>query len=179
VLNGNNFKPEYYDYDYIGAPSHCAFGDGHLYLKFAWTQATEPVSVVQNGGFSLRSKRFLEACNKHGIMHLNSNEIHGWNEDAQLSAILKPVLEGYGYKYCPIDIAKHFSIEYVGLGFHEDDFDFGTLLGHHAQTRKLVTDNHIVVPADPRFSHGEMKFMTWMESQGYTAEYKYDPSIQA
>jgi hypothetical protein len=52
-------------------------------------------------------------------------------------------------------------------------------LGHHAQTRKLVTDNHIVVPADPRFSHGEMKFMTWMESQGYTAEYKYDPSIQA
>lgn len=34
VLNGKNFKPEYYDYDYIGAPSHCAFGDGHLYLNF-------------------------------------------------------------------------------------------------------------------------------------------------
>jgi hypothetical protein len=59
-------------------------------------------------------------------MHLNSNEIHGWNEDAQLSAILKPLLQSYGYKYCPDSIAKHFSMEYVGLGFHEEDFDFGT-----------------------------------------------------
>lgn len=179
VLNGKNFKPEYYDYDYIGAPSHCAFGDGHLYLHFEWTKAEEPVSVVQNGGFSLRSKRFLEACNKHGIVHLNSNEIHGWNEDAQLSAILKPVLESYGYKYCPIDIAKHFSIEYVGGGFHEEDFNFDSLLGHHAQTRKLVSDSHIAVPADPRVSHGEMQFMQWLESKGYTAEYSYDPLIQA
>jgi hypothetical protein len=179
VLNGNNFKPEYYDYDYIGAPSHCAFGDGHLYLKFAWTEATEPVSVVQNGGFSLRSKRFLEACNKHGIMHMNSNEIHGWNEDAQLSAILKPVLEGYGYKYCPIDIAKHFSIEYVGRGFHEEGFDFDSLLGHHAQTRKLVSDNHIAVPVDPRLSYGEFEFMNWLQDKGYTLEYRYAPVKQA
>ena len=179
VLNGKNFKPEYYDYDYIGAPSHCAFGDGHLYLKFAWTQATEPVKVVQNGGFSLRSRRFLEACNKHGIVHLNSNEIHGWNEDAQLSAILKPVLQSYGYKYCPDDIAKHFSMEYVGRGFHEDGFNFGGLLGHHAQTRKLVSTNHIVVPADPTKSHGEVEFMLWLQTQGYTVEYQYDALKQA
>ena len=179
VLNGKNFKPEYYDYDYIGAPSHCAFGDGNLYLKFSWTQATEPVKVVQNGGFSLRSKRFLEACNKHGIMHLNSNEIHGWNEDAQLSAILKPVLQSYGYKYCPDEIAKYFSIEYVGLGFHEQGFNFDSLLGHHAQTRKLITDNHIAVPVDPRLSYGEFEFMNWLEHQGYTVEYRYDPVKQA
>ena len=179
VLNGNNFKPEYYDYDYIGAPSHCAFGDGNLYLKFSWTQTTEPVKVVQNGGFSLRSKRFLEACNKHGIMHLNSNEIHGWNEDAQLSAILKPVLQSFGYKYCPDEIAKYFSIEYVGLGFHEEGFNFDSLLGHHAQTRKLITDNHIAVPVDPRLSYGEFEFMNWLEHQGYTVEYRYDPVKQA
>jgi len=179
VLNGKNFKPEYYDYDYIGAPSHCAFGDGHLYLHFEWTKAEEPVSVVQNGGFSLRSKRFLEACNKHGIMHLNSNEIHGWNEDAQLSAILKPVLESYGYKYCPMDIAKHFSIEYVGSGFHEEGFNFDSLLGHHAQTRKLTSDNHIVVPSDPTTAYGEMQFLNWLEDKGYTLEYRYDPVEQA
>ena len=179
VLNGKNFKPEYYDYDYIGAPSHCAFGDGHLYLKFAWTQAEEPVRVVQNGGFSLRSKRFLEACNKHGIMHLNSNEIHGWNEDAQLSSILKPVLQSYGYKYCPDEIAKYFSMEYVGLGFHEEDFDYSKLLGHHAQTRKLVSANHIVVPADPTESYGEVDFLGFLEGIGYTVEYRYDPVKQA
>jgi hypothetical protein len=179
VLNGKNFKPEYYDYDYIGAPSHCAFGDGNLYLQFSWTQATEPVKVVQNGGFSLRSKRFLEACNKHGIMHLNSNEIHGWNEDAQLSSILKPVLQSYGYKYCPDEIAKYFSIEYVGLGFHEENFDYNKLLGHHAQTRKLASTNHVVVPIDPINSYGEIDFLGWLQTQGYTVEYRYDPVKQA
>ena len=179
VLNGKNFKPEYYDYDYIGAPSHCAFGDGNLYLHFSWIQATEPVKVVQNGGFSLRSKRFLEACNKHGIMHLNSNEIHGWNEDAQLSVILKPVLQSYGYKYCPDEIAKYFSIEYTGLGFHEENFDYDKLLGHHAQSRKLVSANHIVVPADPSKAYGEIEFLDWLQTKDYTVEYRYDPVNQA
>jgi Protein of unknown function (DUF5672) len=178
VINGKNFKPEYYEYDYIGAPSHCAFGEGNLYLKFAWTQATEPVIVVQNGGFSLRSKRFLEACNKHGIMHMNSNEIHGWNEDAQLSAILRPTLESYGYKYCPNEIAKYFSIEYVGRGFHEEGFDYSKLLGHHAQTRKLVSANHIVVPADPTESYGEIDFLGFLQDSGYTLEYRYAPVEQ-
>jgi hypothetical protein len=112
-------------------------------------------------------------------MHLNSNEIHGWNEDAQLSAILKPVLQSYGYKYCPDEIAKYFSIEYVGLGFHEEGFNFDSLLGHHAQTRKLITDNHIAVPVDPRLSYGEFEFMNWLEHQGYTVEYRYDPVKQA
>jgi hypothetical protein len=70
-------------------------------------------------------------------------------------------------------------MEYVGLGFHEPDFDFGSLLGHHAQTRKLTTDNHIVVPADPTQSHGEVAFMLWLQKQGYTVEYRYDPVIQA
>ena len=135
--------------------------------------------MVQNGGFSLRSKRFLEACNKHGIMHLNSNEIHGWNEDAQLSSILKPVLQSYGYKYCPIEIAKYFSIEYVGLGFHEEDFDYTKLLGHHAQTRKLASTNHVVVPIDPINSYGEIDFLGWLQTQGYTVEYRYDPVKQA
>jgi hypothetical protein len=179
VLNGKNFKPEYYDYDYIGAPSHCAFGEGNLYLHFSWTQATEPVKVVQNGGFSLRSKRFLEACNKHGIMHLNSNEIHGWNEDAQLSAILKPLLQSFGYKYCPDEIAKYFSIEYVGLGFHEEDFDYTKLVGHHAQTRKLASTNHIVVPVDPTNSYGEVDFLGFLQGIGYTLEYRYAPVKQA
>ena len=179
VLNGKNFKPEYYEYDYIGAPSHCAFGEGNLYLHFSWTQATEPVKVVLNGGFSLRSTRFLEACNKHGIMHLNANEIHGWNEDAQLSAILKPLLKSYGYKYCPDEIAKYFSIEYVGLGFHEENFDYTKLVGHHAQTRKLASTNHVVVPADPTYSYGEVDFLGFLQGIGYTVEYRYDPVKQA
>jgi hypothetical protein len=112
-------------------------------------------------------------------MHLNANEIHGWNEDAQLSAILKPVLQSFGYKYCPDDIAKYFSIEYVGHGFHEEGFDYSKLLGHHAQSRKLVNTNHVVVPVDPTKSYGEVSFMSWLQEQGYTVEYRYDPIKQA
>ncbi len=96
-----------------------------------------------------------------------------------MSAILKPVLEGYGYKYCPIDIAKHFSIEYVGRGCHEEGFNFDSLLGHHAQTRKLASDSHIVVPSDPTNAYGEIQFLNWLEDKGYTLEYRYDPVKQA
>ena len=70
-------------------------------------------------------------------------------------------------------------MEYVGHGFHEDEFDFSSLLGHHAQTRKLVSNNHIVVPSDPTKAHGEVKFMLWLQEQGYTVEYRYAPLKQA
>jgi len=101
------------------------------------------------------------------------------NEDAQLSAILKPVLQSYGYKYCPDEIAKYFSIEYVGRGFHPEWFDYNKLLGHHAQTRKLVSTNHVVIPSDPTGSYGEVGFLSWLQEQGYTVEYRYDPVKQA
>ena len=184
VLNGKNFKDEYYNYDYIGAPSHCGFQitpDSHearLFLHFSWV-GEENVRVVQNGGFSLRSKKFLQACNKHGLVHFNSNEIHGWNEDAQLSAILRPTLQGLGYKYAPDHIAKYFSMEYVGRGFHEEDFDFSLLLGHHAQTRKLVDDMHVVVDKDISTAYGEVEFLDYLQDNGYTVEYRYAAPVEA
>jgi len=53
------------------------------------------------------------------------------------------------------------------------------LLGHHAQTRKLKTNNHIVVPADPTKSYGEAEFVLWLQSIGYTVEYQYESVKQA
>lgn len=181
VLDGDNFMPEYYEYDYIGAPSHCAFlpqAEGlHLYLNFTWV-GTPGVLVVQNGGFSLRSKRFLSACNKHGITHLQANDIHGWNEDAQLSALLKPRLQELGYRYAPDHIAKYFSLEYTGPGFHEEGFAFDRLLGCHAQSRKLMDDDHIIVPTDITNAYGEIEFLDYLQSTGYTVEYKYAVPVQ-
>ena len=181
VLDGDNFMPEYYEYDYIGAPSHCGFlpqDEGfNLFLNFSWV-GTPGVRVVQNGGFSLRSKRFLSACNKNGITHLQANEIHGWNEDAQLSALLKPQLQYLGYRYAPDHIAKYFSMEYMGPGFHTDEFDFGMLLGCHAQSRKLMDDDHIIVPVDISNAYGEIEFLDYLQSTGYTVEYKYEVPVQ-
>ena len=108
VTNGKNFKLDYYNYDYIGAPSHCGKVGDKFYLGFEWRKFSER-TVVQNGGFSLRSKKFLEAPNKFGVTHKQANDIHNWNEDAQLTAIYRQDLEYCGMKYAPEDIAKRFS----------------------------------------------------------------------
>ena len=176
VLNGENWKDEYYDYDYIGAPSHCAFSENHIYLHFAWTKAKEEVHVVQNGGFSLRSKRFLEVCNKNGIAHQNGNDIHYWNEDAQLSSLLKPVLEECGMRYAPLEIAKQFSIEYLDDTLHADT-DFNKLVGHHAQSRKLVAPMHVRMQLTWQQANqiiGEARFGEFLQELGYLVEWKYE-----
>ena len=177
VLNGENFKDEYYNYDYIGAPSHCGRVGDNFILGFGW-QEYEQRTVVQNGGFSLRSLKFLQAPNHFGITHKQANDIHNWNEDAQLTAIFRADLEVCGMKYATEDVAKEFSIEYVGPGFH-DGFDFTKLVGHHAQSRKLVADNYIRVSmphGEIKDLHGETEFIKFLSDMGYTIEYTYDRS---
>ena len=164
VLNGKNFKPEYYDYDYIGPPSHCAIKINEnsevqsIYLNFNWTIPevinTEHLQVIQNGGFSLRSKRFLEACNKEGLCHyaiesipLNDKESGDkknwaaiWNEDVHLSGLFKSRLEKAGYKYAPLEVAINFGIEYLNPNLHPDtNSALVSILGMHGSSRKLVT----------------------------------------
>ena len=75
VLNGDKFTEEFYQYDYIGPPTHCGLQFSqdaskieHLFLQFNWIDKPNTL-VVQNGGFSLRSKKFLEACNVYGITY--------------------------------------------------------------------------------------------------------------
>ena len=171
------FKDEYYNYDYIGAPSHCGRVGDNFILGFGW-QEYEQRTVVQNGGFSLRSLKFLQAPNHFGITHKQANDIHNWNEDAQLTAIFRADLEVCGMKYATEDVAKEFSIEYVGPGFH-DGFDFTKLVGHHAQSRKLVADNYIRVSmphGEIKNLHGETEFIKFLSDMGYTIEYTYDRS---
>ena len=174
VLDGENWKDEYYGYDYIGAPSHCGRVGDKFLLGFGWFEH-EDRTVVQNGGFSLRSKRFLQAPNEFGIVHKQANDIHNWNEDAQLTAIFRQDLEHCGMKYAPEHVAKNFSIEYVGPGFH-DGFDFGELVGHHAQSRRLVGDMYVRVTkphGEILDYHGEQEFLNFLKSLGYTVEYDH------
>ena len=171
VLNGKNFQSHYYDYDYIGAPSHCGLVGNKFYLQFGWVVHPER-RVVQNGGFSLRSKRLLGILNEKGLIHRYATEIHSWNEDAQLTAVLRPNLEDWGIKYAPENIAKNFSIEYVGPIYH-DNFDYRNLVGHHAQTRQLVGNMHIkmkVTEEQVDQMYGERDFLNYLQSIGYTIE---------
>ena len=176
VLNGANWHDYYYDYDYIGAPSHCGKVDDKLYLHFSWTEFPNAVPV-QNGGFSLRSKRMLDAPNKYGIAHRWANEIHNWNEDAQLSAILKPDFEQLGMKYAPTEIAREFSVEHLGPIVH-DGIDFTKVVGHHAQTRRLVAPYTIRI-TKPRSEvstyYREMEFLNFLMDIGYQIEFFQPP----
>ena len=82
------------------------------------------------------------------------------------------------YRYAPDHIAKLFSMEYMGPGFHDLNFPFEKLLGCHAQSRKLMDDDHIIVPADPTKAYGEVEFLTFLQSSGYTVEYRYETPVQ-
>lgn len=177
VLDGNNWKEDYYNYDYIGGITHAGLVGNELYLGFNWVDKKDPI-VVQNGGFSLRSKRFLEAPNKHGIAQIHSSAVHVWNEDVQLSCLRKELFESLGYKIAPKEVSKEFAIEHVAPMFH-DDLDFSKLLGHHSKTRRLIKDNEIILPVGIENSYREQEFLDFLQSKGYVLNYVVQGTHQA
>ena len=100
VLNGAAWDPAFLDYDYIGAVwPH--FDDAHN---------------VGNGGFSLRSRRLLEAC-----CHLPFDGKQA--EDVVISRIARPQLEAEGIRFAPASVAHRFAYERTPstgseFGFH-------------------------------------------------------------
>lgn len=171
VLDGKNFKPEYYDYDYIGAATHAAIVGNELRLHGTWVDEPNR-TMVQNGGFSLRSKRLLEAPNKLGLTHKHSDNIFLWNEDVQFT-VHRPFLESCGIKFASEEMARGFALEYAVPKLYEG-FDFSQLLGHHGQSRKLIGPKHVQVAmteTDVSNAVGEVEFLTYLQFIGYTIEY--------
>ena len=188
VLNGDKFTEDFYEYDYIGPPTHCGFqftddasNIEHLFLQFHWLDKPNTL-VVQNGGFSLRSKRFLEACNVLGITHTSPDPImlkndtmkkakpwlHNWNEDVQLTGLLRPVLASCGYKFAPLSVATRFGMEYLDPVWHKD-INFNNIVGHHAKSRILLPNNTVKVPNNVgRVGKMERDLISWMANvKGY------------
>jgi hypothetical protein len=173
VIEGNNFDPDWYKYDYIGAPTHCALTSDKYYWNWTWQQEQEKKHIIQNGGLCLRSKRLLQAPGKYGIMHKAMNVIPFCNEDVQLTGFLRDQLEQAGMKFAPDQIAKYFSIEYMGPGYH-DDFDLEKLFGCHAPTRKLVSAHKLMIDVtkhQPENMHGEQAFLAFLLKKGYELVY--------
>ena len=113
VLSGAAWNPNFLDYDYIGAvwPQ---FRDGHN---------------VGNGGFSLRSRRLLEACRD---LPLDGSEV----EDLVIGRTCRPQLEEQGIRFAPEEIARAFAYERTSssgreFGFH-GAFNLVRLLGPKA-----------------------------------------------
>lgn len=100
VLNGDAWKPEFLDYDYIGA---------------VWPQFDDDHNVG-NGGFSLRSKRLLTAC--RSLPFAGSQA-----EDIVISRVFRKSLEDQGIRFAPASLARKFAYERTAstgkeFGFH-------------------------------------------------------------
>lgn len=116
VLNWKAWRPEWLEYDYIGA---------------TWWYKDN--MNVGNGGFSLRSKKLCDI--------LASNELEGGHyhpEDHHICRTYRASLESMGIKFAPEDVANAFSIEafnvpapynkYSGqFGFHGPHVDLSSL----------------------------------------------------
>ncbi|EDT6617087.1 hypothetical protein AH594_004749, partial [Salmonella enterica subsp. enterica] len=144
VLNDNAFREEFFEFDYIGAPS----GQGQLITEgktedikyFDWishylSQKPGEVNFHMNGGFSLRSQCFLKAPAELGldyrfrapefIRHKNDDYPRRmkWNngdawEEYYHCVTNHSVMEGAGLRFAPFCIARHFSFEHYNPCVH-------------------------------------------------------------
>lgn len=164
VLNATNWRDEFFDVDYIGAPSVTALtreasGAQMLYNHYTWQQqiGRDGVAIhpVYNGGFSLRSKRLLAAPRRLGLSMNIPPPLLGhaddrdqtrfeiswpWGqhaEDAQLCIYMREALAADGIRFSPLALALDFSFEYIGSIIHAG-YDFAGAFGTHCKLRKFV-----------------------------------------
>lgn len=100
VLDAQRWQPQFLDYDYIGA-SWPQFDDGY---------------DVGNGGFSLRSRRLMEACRDPGFVPCHP-------EDVAIGRTNRSWLEEKGLRFAPRELADAFAAERTGnpgstFGYH-------------------------------------------------------------
>lgn len=92
IINPHLWEKEFLEYDYIGAP-------WPLYI--GWPREGYQVG---NGGFSLRSKKFLEASSQL--------EATMSNEDTYILNQNRDHLNSCGIKIAPVGVARKFAIEF-------------------------------------------------------------------
>lgn len=208
VVNADNWNDEFLGCDYIGAPIHLARIDApqgtYWRNRFAWAdelhKAEHRVTPVQNGGFSLRSRRFMRALVDHPHvrveipppdaveardgeplkMHWQHNALL---EDVQLSGVLRPALEAVGMRFAPLELARSFAIEHAGPQLHHG-YNAMLLFGHHARVRQLASLAPLtlrsLIPLSQLDSwYGERDILQMFERNGYRIEFAPEPEAPA
>lgn len=103
IVNPSAWNDQFLNYDYIGAP-------------WPWMNY-----ICGNGGFSLKSKKFLEA--QKDI--IPKNHLIDRQDDVILCVDFRQQFEAIGCKYAPKTVSQKFSTEYGGyfnynsFGFHD------------------------------------------------------------
>ena len=117
IIDEGMWSEQYLQYDYIGAP---------------WPIEWGYKNRVGNGGFSLRSKNFMDFCAKelkgfHFKVDYNlPKQDISTNEDFLICNLLYDKITEAGFKYAPVEIAASFSVEHPipemktsSFGFHD------------------------------------------------------------
>jgi hypothetical protein len=144
ALDGKNWRDEWFEFDYVGGYTHAALmPNGQFYKNYQWTNLpnVSEALVVQNGGFSLRSKRFLEAPSKYGLMRRQAPEGLMY-EDIQLCCLLRRDLEKVGVKFATDEEARLFSFEHIGPP--HNGMDVTKIFGHHSRFRQLLSNGEML-----------------------------------
>jgi hypothetical protein len=102
VINPHLWQDKFLDYDYIGAP---------------WSQG-----FVGNGGFTLRSKLFMEIC--------QDIPWNGEHDDWHACVTYRDYFISRGCKYAPVDLAVTFSLEGKIPGY---DYNLDKCFGFHGR----------------------------------------------
>lgn len=116
IVNPGLWTNEFLNYDYIGAPIIDKYWlDGAMWLmsrkKINSNQKLE-MPMVGNGGFSLRSKRFLEvSATMSNVQSYMDDPGYSRNEDFYLCVRKRQEMEQAGIRFSPVDLAYRFAKE--------------------------------------------------------------------
>ena len=106
VLNPHSWSDDFLKYDYIGAPFHI---NGEFWFKkYLVPRELEGRNFVGNGGFSLRSRKFLQTSARLAAQGKFS-KFHP--EDLVLCVFDQHLLLNEGIRFAPYVLAKKFSVE--------------------------------------------------------------------
>jgi len=119
IIDSDIWKDEFLEYDYIGAP-WSFYDDGY---------------VVGNGGFSLRTKKLLQALTNEEFVVVSNQA-----EDDAICRSYRDKLESkYDIKFAPVELAERFSYEsYIP---QQSTFGFHGIynLWRHASDKEIVS----------------------------------------
>ena len=157
---------KWFEYDYIGGLTHGALAEGTFFPWYKWVGKRDPL-VVQNGGFSLRSKRLLEAPSRYGIVRHIKGDFALNNEDIQLCCYMRPALESVGMVFAPDEEAKRFALpDYLDPTIH-GNLVLEKVYGHHSALRRLASENTVLWGIPDREVYGYDKILRLFEGYGY------------
>jgi hypothetical protein len=141
IINPAAWRPEFLEYDYIGAPWQHRLVEEH------------PDVAVGNGGFSLRSTALAHRCREFSRPRLVP-------EDHLICFNHRKELEAEGFRFAPIDVASEFAFETIApeprapmpFGFH-GAFNWWRILSEEQVNERLrLMPRHMRELREPQLS---------------------------